>query len=105
MLLRGAAGAVVLALVALGGQYVAGYGTLAPVAISLLLVAFALYVVGRVARLRTEGPRLPPDEGGGAGEAGGAARPPRTALVRRLLAAVKTGWRASSPWRAQWGWA
>ena len=60
-LLRGAGGALVLTLVALGGQYLAGYGTLAPVAVSLLLLAFALYVVGRVARVRTEGPRLPPD--------------------------------------------
>ncbi len=46
-LLRGAGGALVLALAALGGQYLAGYGALAPVAVCLFLLASAFYVVGR----------------------------------------------------------
>ena len=61
-LLHGAGGALVLALAALGGQYLAGYGALAPVAVSLFLLASAFYVVGRVARLRTEESRPPRDD-------------------------------------------
>jgi regulator of protease activity HflC (stomatin/prohibitin superfamily) len=61
-LLRGAGGALVLAIAALGGQYLAGYGALAPVAVFLFLVASAFYVVGRVTRLRTEESRPPDDD-------------------------------------------
>jgi regulator of protease activity HflC (stomatin/prohibitin superfamily) len=61
-LLRGAAAASVLALLAFGGQHAAGYGTLAPLAISLILLALVLYAVGRAVRLQREGPCLVPDE-------------------------------------------
>jgi regulator of protease activity HflC (stomatin/prohibitin superfamily) len=83
-LLRGAGGALVLALAALGGQYLAGYGALAPVAVSLFLLASAFYVVGRVARVRTEGPRLPPDAREEAHEE--PAEPPRTDVGARAPA-------------------
>ena len=83
-LLRGAVAVLVLALVALGGQYVAGYGTLAPVAISLLLLAFALYVVGRLGRRGTQGPGLPPDAEEEASEE--PAEPPRAEAGARAPA-------------------
>jgi regulator of protease activity HflC (stomatin/prohibitin superfamily) len=62
LLLAGAEGALGVALLALGGQYLAGYGVLAPVAVYDLLLAGVLYVSGRAAGPQRDVPRSPPDE-------------------------------------------
>ena len=62
LLLGGAAGALGVALVALGGQYLAGYGVLAPVAVYQVLLASILYVSARSARSHGEVPRPQPAE-------------------------------------------
>ena len=54
LLLGGAEAALGVALVALGGQYLAGYGVLAPVAVYQLLLASVLYVSH--VRARSGGP-------------------------------------------------
>ena len=59
LLLGGAEAALGVALVALGGQYLAGYGVLAPVAVYQLLLASVLYV-SHVSARSADRPGVPP---------------------------------------------
>ena len=59
LLLGGAEAALGIALVALGGQYLAGYGVLAPVAVYQLLLASILYV-SHVSARSADRPGVPP---------------------------------------------